>query len=72
MSASQSAKVGGGGRAQRETWAATMGTGSDPGRALCFPVSDVAHVILNKAYRKVLDQLSRKKLLQKLVAKGVG
>ncbi|XP_024436227.1 pituitary adenylate cyclase-activating polypeptide isoform X2 [Desmodus rotundus] len=35
-------------------------------------ISDVAHVILNKAYRKVLDQLSRKKLLQKLVAKGVG
>ncbi|KAF6087274.1 adenylate cyclase activating polypeptide 1 [Phyllostomus discolor] len=35
-------------------------------------IRDVAHVILNKAYRKVLDQLSRKKLLQKLVAKGVG
>ncbi|ELK31634.1 PREDICTED: pituitary adenylate cyclase-activating polypeptide isoform X2 [Myotis davidii] len=35
-------------------------------------IRDVAHAILHKAYRKVLDQLSRKKLLQKLVAKGVG
>ncbi|KAM7126642.1 pituitary adenylate cyclase-activating polypeptide isoform 1-T2 [Molossus nigricans] len=35
-------------------------------------IRDVARVILNKAYHKVLDQLSRKKLLQKLVAKGVG
>ncbi|CAK6447777.1 unnamed protein product [Pipistrellus nathusii] len=33
---------------------------------------DFAHAILHKAYRKVLDQLSRKKLLQKLVAQGVG
>uniref|UniRef100_A0A671FJK7 Pituitary adenylate cyclase-activating polypeptide n=1 Tax=Rhinolophus ferrumequinum TaxID=59479 RepID=A0A671FJK7_RHIFE len=33
---------------------------------------DVAHGILNKAYRKVLDQLSARKYLQTLVAKGVG
>ncbi|XP_066103383.1 pituitary adenylate cyclase-activating polypeptide isoform X1 [Saccopteryx bilineata] len=33
---------------------------------------DISHVILKKAYRKVLDQLSGEKLLQKLVAKGVG
>lgn len=46
--------------------------GNDPGRALCLPFRDVAHAILHKAYRKVLDQLSRKKLLQKLVAQGVG
>ncbi|XP_007933799.1 pituitary adenylate cyclase-activating polypeptide [Orycteropus afer afer] len=33
---------------------------------------DVAQGILNKAYRKVLDQLSARKYLQSLVAKGVG
>ncbi|MBZ3887159.1 Pituitary adenylate cyclase-activating polypeptide [Sciurus carolinensis] len=33
---------------------------------------DVAHGILNKAYRKVLDQLSARKYLQSLVTKGVG
>uniref|UniRef100_A0A8C9ALZ2 Pituitary adenylate cyclase-activating polypeptide n=1 Tax=Prolemur simus TaxID=1328070 RepID=A0A8C9ALZ2_PROSS len=33
---------------------------------------DVAHGILNEAYRKVLDQLSARKYLQSLVAKGVG
>nr|XP_006205187.1 pituitary adenylate cyclase-activating polypeptide [Vicugna pacos] len=33
---------------------------------------DVAHEILNKAYRKVLDQLSARKYLQTLMAKGVG
>ncbi|KAM8780270.1 pituitary adenylate cyclase-activating polypeptide [Rhynchonycteris naso] len=33
---------------------------------------DVAHVILKKAYRKVLDQLSGEKSLQKFVPKGVG
>nr|XP_012300487.1 pituitary adenylate cyclase-activating polypeptide isoform X1 [Aotus nancymaae]XP_012300488.1 pituitary adenylate cyclase-activating polypeptide isoform X1 [Aotus nancymaae] len=42
--------------------------------ALYYPVErrDVAHGILNKAYRKVLDQLSARKYLQSLVAKGVG
>ncbi|KAM6218462.1 pituitary adenylate cyclase-activating polypeptide isoform 1-T1 [Rhynchocyon petersi] len=44
----------------------------DPGRALSLPVRDVARGILNKAYRKVLDQLSTRKYLQSLVAKGVG
>lgn len=43
-----------------------------PGAHFASPFRDVAHAILQKAYRKVLDQLSRKKLLQKLVAKGVG
>ncbi|XP_005258138.2 pituitary adenylate cyclase-activating polypeptide isoform X2 [Homo sapiens] len=33
---------------------------------------DVAHGILNEAYRKVLDQLSAGKHLQSLVARGVG
>ncbi|KAM9054584.1 pituitary adenylate cyclase-activating polypeptide isoform 1-T1 [Megaptera novaeangliae] len=33
---------------------------------------DFAHGILNKAYRKVLDQLSARKYLQTLTAKGVG
>ncbi|KAK2094589.1 hypothetical protein P7K49_028327 [Saguinus oedipus] len=42
--------------------------------ALYYPVErrDAAHGILNKAYRKVLDQLSARKYLQSLVAKGVG
>uniref|UniRef100_A0A7N9D3P1 Pituitary adenylate cyclase-activating polypeptide n=1 Tax=Macaca fascicularis TaxID=9541 RepID=A0A7N9D3P1_MACFA len=42
--------------------------------ALYYPSDrrDVAHGILNKAYRKVLDQLSARKYLQSLVAKGVG
>ncbi|XP_055092906.2 pituitary adenylate cyclase-activating polypeptide isoform X1 [Symphalangus syndactylus] len=42
--------------------------------ALYYPAErrDVAHGILNKAYRKVLDQLSARKYLQSLVAKGVG
>ncbi|XP_004421083.1 PREDICTED: pituitary adenylate cyclase-activating polypeptide [Ceratotherium simum simum] len=42
--------------------------------ALYYPAQkrDVAHGILNKAYRKVLDQLSARKYLQTLVAKGVG
>ncbi|KAL4665894.1 hypothetical protein H8957_012095 [Semnopithecus entellus] len=42
--------------------------------ALYYPSGrrDVAHGILNKAYRKVLDQLSARKYLQSLVAKGVG
>lgn len=48
------------------TWAVT------PGRALCLPVRDVAHGILNKAYRKVLDQLSARRYLQTLMAKGLG
>lgn len=42
------------------------------GRALCLPIRDVAHGILNKAYRKVLDQLSARKYLQTLMAKSVG
>ncbi|XP_007459115.1 PREDICTED: pituitary adenylate cyclase-activating polypeptide isoform X2 [Lipotes vexillifer] len=33
---------------------------------------DFAHGVLNKAYRKVLDQLSARKYLQTLTAKGVG
>ncbi|KAM4841429.1 pituitary adenylate cyclase-activating polypeptide isoform 2-T3 [Thomomys bottae] len=33
---------------------------------------DIAHGILNQAYRKVLDQLSARKYLQSLVAPGVG
>lgn len=45
---------------------------SDPGRSLCLPVRDVAQGILNKAYRKVLDQLSARKYLQTLVAKSQG
>ncbi|XP_005372724.1 PREDICTED: pituitary adenylate cyclase-activating polypeptide [Chinchilla lanigera] len=32
---------------------------------------DVAHGLLHKAYRRVLDQLSARKYLQSLVAKGV-
>uniref|UniRef100_A0A8C3W871 Pituitary adenylate cyclase-activating polypeptide n=1 Tax=Catagonus wagneri TaxID=51154 RepID=A0A8C3W871_9CETA len=42
--------------------------------ALYYPAEerDVAHGILNKAYRKVLDQLSARKYLQTLMAKGVG
>ncbi|KAM5218741.1 pituitary adenylate cyclase-activating polypeptide isoform 1-T3 [Hipposideros larvatus] len=42
--------------------------------ALYYPTEkrDVAHGILNKAYRRVLDQLSVRKYLQTLVAKGVG
>ncbi|KAM6218463.1 pituitary adenylate cyclase-activating polypeptide isoform 2-T2 [Rhynchocyon petersi] len=42
--------------------------------ALYYPAEgrDVARGILNKAYRKVLDQLSTRKYLQSLVAKGVG
>lgn len=49
-----------------------MGTESVTLGALCLPVRDVAHGILNKAYRRVLDQLSVRKYLQTLVAKGVG
>ncbi|KAM9633187.1 pituitary adenylate cyclase-activating polypeptide isoform 1-T1 [Trichechus inunguis] len=45
---------------------------SDPGRALYLPVRDVARGILNKAYRKVLDQLSARKYLQSLLAKDLG
>ncbi|EFB26502.1 hypothetical protein PANDA_011646, partial [Ailuropoda melanoleuca] len=42
--------------------------------ALYYPSEkrDVAQGILNKAYRKVLDQLSARKYLQTLVAKGLG
>nr|KAF6421622.1 adenylate cyclase activating polypeptide 1 [Rousettus aegyptiacus] len=42
--------------------------------ALYYPVEtrDVAHGILNKAYHKLLDQLSARKYLQTLVAKGMG
>ncbi|MBV97815.1 Pituitary adenylate cyclase-activating polypeptide, partial [Eschrichtius robustus] len=42
--------------------------------ALYYPAEerDFAHGILNKAYRKVLDQLSARKYLQTLTAKGVG
>ncbi|TKC35090.1 hypothetical protein EI555_012141 [Monodon monoceros] len=42
--------------------------------ALYYPAEerDVAHGVLNKAYRKVLDQLSARKYLQTLTAKGVG
>ncbi|KAB0400046.1 hypothetical protein E2I00_003612 [Balaenoptera physalus] len=42
--------------------------------ALYYPAEerDLAHGILNKAYRKVLDQLSARKYLQTLTAKGVG
>lgn len=40
--------------------------------ALCLLIRDVAHGILNKAYRKLLDQLSARKYLQTLVAKGMG
>lgn len=50
-----------------------MGTESvTPGHALCLPVRDVAHGILDKAYRKVLDQLSARRYLQTLMAKGLG
>lgn len=45
---------------------------SDPRRILCFPIRDVAHEILNEAYRKVLDQLSARKYLQSMVARGMG
>ncbi|XP_008580908.1 PREDICTED: pituitary adenylate cyclase-activating polypeptide [Galeopterus variegatus] len=50
-----------------------QGVGS-PASALYHPAArrDVAHGILNKAYRKVLDQLSARRYLQSLVAKGVG
>uniref|UniRef100_A0A3Q2GTC9 Pituitary adenylate cyclase-activating polypeptide n=1 Tax=Equus caballus TaxID=9796 RepID=A0A3Q2GTC9_HORSE len=49
------------------------GAGS-PASALYYPAErrDVAHGILNKAYRKVLDQLSARKYLQTLVAKSLG
>ncbi|XP_025742689.1 pituitary adenylate cyclase-activating polypeptide [Callorhinus ursinus] len=42
--------------------------------ALYYPAEkrDVTQGILNKAYRKVLDQLSARKYLQTLVAKGLG
>ncbi|XP_010827283.1 PREDICTED: pituitary adenylate cyclase-activating polypeptide [Bison bison bison] len=42
--------------------------------ALYYPAEerDVAHGILNKAYRKVLDQLSARRYLQTLMAKGLG
>lgn len=40
--------------------------------ALCLLIRDVAHGILNKAYHKLLDQLSARKYLQTLVAKGMG
>uniref|UniRef100_A0ABI7WFX8 Pituitary adenylate cyclase-activating polypeptide n=1 Tax=Felis catus TaxID=9685 RepID=A0ABI7WFX8_FELCA len=42
--------------------------------ALYYPSEkrDVAQGILNKAYRKVLDQLSARKYLQTLLAKGLG
>nr|XP_008536517.1 PREDICTED: pituitary adenylate cyclase-activating polypeptide [Equus przewalskii] len=45
-----------------------------PASALYYPAErrDVAHGILNKAYRKVLDQLSARKYLQTLVAKSLG
>ncbi|XP_016067027.1 PREDICTED: pituitary adenylate cyclase-activating polypeptide [Miniopterus natalensis] len=33
---------------------------------------DVLNLILDKAYRKVMDRLSRKKFLQKLAASGLG
>lgn len=36
------------------------------------PIRDVAHEILNEAYRKVLDQLSSRKYLQSVVTRGVG
>lgn len=62
----------GGVRAQLGTWGCHLGTVSDPRRALCLLVRDFAHGVLNKAYRKVLDQLSARKYLQTLTAKGVG
>ncbi|XP_021005461.1 pituitary adenylate cyclase-activating polypeptide isoform X3 [Mus caroli] len=42
--------------------------------ALYYPADrrDVAHEILNEAYRKVLDQLSARKYLQSVVARGAG
>ncbi|KAM9225350.1 pituitary adenylate cyclase-activating polypeptide [Dugong dugon] len=42
--------------------------------ALYYPAEkrDVARGILNKAYRKVLDQLSARKYLQSLLTKGLG
>ncbi|KAG5195660.1 hypothetical protein JEQ12_011955 [Ovis aries] len=42
--------------------------------ALYYPAEerDVAHGILDKAYRKVLDQLSARRYLQTLMAKGLG
>uniref|UniRef100_A0AAA9RY42 Pituitary adenylate cyclase-activating polypeptide n=1 Tax=Bos taurus TaxID=9913 RepID=A0AAA9RY42_BOVIN len=42
--------------------------------ALYYPAEerDVAHGILNKAYRKVLDQPSARRYLQTLMAKGLG
>nr|UKF18839.1 PACAP protein [Phodopus sungorus] len=42
--------------------------------ALFYPADrrDVAHEILNEAYRKVLDQLSTRKYLQSVVARGLG
>ncbi|XP_051010461.1 pituitary adenylate cyclase-activating polypeptide isoform X2 [Acomys russatus] len=42
--------------------------------ALYYPADrrDVAHEILNEAYRKVLDQLSARKYLQSVVTRGVG
>ncbi|XP_067555676.1 pituitary adenylate cyclase-activating polypeptide isoform X1 [Pseudorca crassidens] len=42
--------------------------------ALYYPAEerDFAHGVLNKAYRKVLDQLSARKYLQTLTAKGMG
>ncbi|XP_036761726.1 pituitary adenylate cyclase-activating polypeptide [Manis pentadactyla] len=44
------------------------------GDAYYYPAEqrDVAHGILNKAYRKVLGQLSARKYLQTLVANGAG
>ncbi|ELW63807.1 Pituitary adenylate cyclase-activating polypeptide [Tupaia chinensis] len=42
--------------------------------ALYYPEDrrDIAHGLLNKAYHKVLDQLSARKYLQSLVAQGAG
>ncbi|NP_001396454.1 pituitary adenylate cyclase-activating polypeptide isoform 3 preproprotein [Mus musculus] len=42
------------------------------GPNLAEGTGDVAHEILNEAYRKVLDQLSARKYLQSVVARGAG
>lgn len=49
-----------------------LGTEAVTPGALCPHVRYVAHGILNKAYRKVLEQLSARKYLQTLVVKGPG
>lgn len=53
-------------------WGGLLGTESVTPGALCPRVRYVAHGILNKAYRKVLEQLSARKYLQTLVVKGPG